>query len=484
MTVVDVTHLLRPEQGTAFDQETLLFSQFEDGAIFNYDHADYRAREEMLRRDGKALTIEQALTLPIRRARPVIRRGPASTKVTKFVEEALFAMSNSGGMSTPLSTIIGQMTSAFTHKKAFFEKVWKEQDGRLVYDKVAWRPASTCQVKRDKKTGAFQGFTQNPIRMEDTEPLFFKPEHAFVYIHGQTRNPLEGVSAMEVPFWCYQTKQKIRFLWYSYLEGQSLPKTVVSARTQQEANDGARKLLALRQGGVTGITENVKFDTLESSGKGGAQFLEALRWLDSEASGSALAGFTDLGGAAAAGTGSFALSKDQTDFFLMSREADADEMAMVTGNFLIADLVRWNFGPSEPCPIFEFTPIAEEDATQSVTLLTSLATAANKDVPEEFMDELTEKVAGYLDMDTNRVRDGLEKKRKEAKAKAEALGLGGEEVAGMSGAVDGALKMVQQMQNPPALPQQPNQAQPPRIPKISNNPDTLRPRPFRASRNA
>lgn len=484
MTVVDVTHLLREEQGTAFDQQSLLFSQFEDGAIFNYDHADYRARQEMLERDGKALTIEQALTLPIRRARPIVRRGPASVKVTKFVEEALFAMSNSGGMSTPLSTVIGQMTGAITHKKAFFEKVWKEKDGQIVYDKVAWRPPNTCQIKRDKKTGAFKGFTQNPVRLEDTDPIFFDPKYAFVYIHGQTRNPLEGVSSMEVPYWCYQTKQKLRFLWYSYLEGQSLPKTVVKARTQPEADKGARKLIGLRQGGVVGITDNIDFDVLESSGKGGAQFLEALRWLDSEASGSALAGFTDLGGAAAGGTGSFALSKDQTDFFLMSREADADEMAMSINNFLVADLVYWNFGPNEPCPIFEFGPIAEDDAMQSVTLLTSLATATTKDVPTEFMDELTEKVAAFLNLDTNRVRAGLEAKAKEAEEKAKALGLGGEQVAGMSGAVDGALKMVQQMQNPPALPQQPNQSATPRIPRPSNNPDTLRPRPYRASRNA
>jgi hypothetical protein len=291
---------------------------------------------------------------------------------------------------------------------------------------------------------------------------------------------------MTIPFWCYQTKQKIRFLWYSFLEGQSLPKTVVKADTQQEADKGARKILGLRSGGVVGLTDRITTDTIESSGKGADQFQAALRWLDSEASGSALAGFTDLGGSAANGTGSFALSKDQTDFFLMSREAVSDEMADDFNSYVVADLVRWNFGPNEPSPIFEFGPISEDDAAMAVNLLSATATTASNMLPDGFMDELTEKVAGLLNLDTNRVRDALEKAAKEREAKAQALGLndaGG--VAPVAGAVEAASKMVEQMQNPPSLPQQPNQARPPRaVAPTSDNPDTLRPRPLRASRNA
>jgi hypothetical protein len=485
MTVVDITAHLDSERGTMFDMQTLMFADYGEGEVFNYDAGDIRDYANMLDRDGKALTIEQALTLPIRRAKRTIRRGPASVKVTKFVEEAMFAAANSGGMSIPLNTVIGQMTGAITNRKAFFEKVWTEKDGRIVYDKLAWRPPTTCTVKRDKSSGSFQGFTQVPYRSDGrTDPIFFSPHYAFVYIHGQTKNPIDGVSQMTVPYWCYQTKQKIRFLWYSFLEGQSLPKTVVKAATQGEADTGARKLLALRQGGIVGLTDRITHDVLESSGKGADQFLQALRWLDSEASGSALAGFTDLGGTAAAGTGSFALSKDQTDFFLMSREATSQEMQDDWNSYVIADLVRWNFGPNEPCPIFEFGPISESDATMSVTLLQNMAASTSNYAPDEFMDELVEKVAGLLEMDTNRVREGLVKAAKERKEKAEAMGLGpeAEGVAATSGAVDAAAKMVQNMQNPPSLPPGGNQQTV--TPIRGRNPDTERPRPFRATRNA
>src|SRR6478735_5350380 len=163
VTVVDVTHLLSEERGTAFDQDTLMFSNFDDGNFFSYDFGKNREMDEMLRRDGKAQTLEQALTLPIMRARRTIRRGPASTQVTAWVEEQLFNMANSGGMTTPLHTVVAQMTGAFIYRKAFFEKVWKvTDDGKWTYDKIAWRPASTCNIKRDPKTGKFLGFFQNP----------------------------------------------------------------------------------------------------------------------------------------------------------------------------------------------------------------------------------------------------------------------------------------------------------------------------------
>ena len=489
MTVVDVTKdLLEGERGTAFDQQSFLFADFDGGLVFNYDQWLHRDMDEMLKRDGKAATLEQALTLPIMRARRSIRRGPASVKVTNWVEEQLFNMANSGGMTVPISTVVAQMTGAMIYRKAYFEKVWKTtDDGRHTYEKLAWRPPSTCRVKRDKRSGTFQGFYQNPIRYDQTDPILFDPEYAFVYIHNQKRNPLDGASKFDVPFWCYQTKQKLRFLWYSFLEGQSLPKTVVRGQSQPEADAGARKLLALRSGGVVGIKKGVEFDTIESSGKGAAQFKEALQWLDSESSGSVLAGFTDLTNAASSGTGSFALSKDTTDFFLMSREADSDEMEVDFNNYVVADLVKWNFGPNEPCPIFEFGPISEDDATQAITLLTASTQSMNNSLPVEFMDELTEKVASYLNLDTNRVREGLERAAKEAKEKAEQMGLeGAQGVAPVAGAVDAAAKMVDRMQNPPQLPQSPlgNQSARPRMNPPSSNPDTLRPRPKRASRNA
>src|SRR4051794_5656392 len=92
--VVDVTHILDKEEGTAFDKESILFTAFENGEVFNYDRGAVKGMLEMLDRDGKAATLEQVLTLPIRQAPLTILRGPASKEVTKFITQVLTAPAN------------------------------------------------------------------------------------------------------------------------------------------------------------------------------------------------------------------------------------------------------------------------------------------------------------------------------------------------------------------------------------------------------
>jgi hypothetical protein len=449
--VVDITHLLDKEEGSSFDQESRLFSTFDGGNVFDYSvgYAFVREMKDMLEVDAKAQTLESVLSLPIRSAPFSIQRGRSEANVYERIHEILTAPPESGGMSTPLNLIIAQMCNAFVYKKAFFEKVWTRREGGGVrYDKVAWRPPSTCTIQRDPKNASFQGFRQMPIRLEDTEEREFSPLRSFVYIHGSHRDPLEGVSDLTITQWCYKTKQKIRFLWYQFLEGQSLPKTVVKAPDETVATEAAKKIIGLRSGGVVGVSDQITTDVLESSGRGAAEFKAAMQWLDAEASSSVLAGFTDLGAAATSGIGSFALSKDQTDFFLMSRQAVAKEMQDYLNQYLVADLVRWNFGPQAIGPKFEFGPISQDDAQAAISLLQATAqTPLNQSyLPPEFFNELALRVAGFLELDVVTVREGLERARKEAEKAAETAGVTpeGQKVAGVAGAVDKATNAVQQ----------------------------------------
>lgn len=470
--VEDITHLLDNEQGTAFDERTLMFADYADGYVFDYGGFREREISVMLDRDGKAATLEQVLALPIRRATPTIRRGQSTKQITNFIENAMFAPANNGGMTVSIETIIAQMCQAQVYKKTFFEKVLTERDGRVVYDKLAWRPQSTCRVIRNKPSGSFAGFEQRAV-VDGTDPKKFGPQRAFVYIHGAHRNPLEGYSNFEIPYWCYQTKQKIRFLWYQFLEGQSLPKTIVRADTIDVARRAAKQILGLRSGGIAAVEgdkEALGIDPFESSGKGATQFKEALQWLDSESSGSVLAGFTDLGAAAAGGTGSFALSKDQTDFFLISRQAVAREMQDALNQFVIPDLVRYNFGPAAISPTFEFAPIAQDDANMAVNLLGTVnATPGGGNLPREFMEELIERVAGYLDMNTQKVRDGLDRAAKEAAEQAAVTSdnPAAPAVAGVAGAVSAATQAVQTRQ---VETQQAQTERPPRGQRANGNP--------------
>jgi hypothetical protein len=446
--VVDVTHILDKEEGTSFSDQDVMFQSFEGGDVFYYDQAKAADFKEMFNRYGKAETLDRVLALPLLQANRVISREGAKTKVSDFVEQNLFEPAHNGGMSTPMDTVIAQMTGAIVYKKAFFERVWTQHDEGYAYDKVAWRPSSTCAIVRDGKNGAFRGFKQRPVRLEDTDEITIPTQRAFVYIHGQHRNPMEGISDFNITYWCYQTSQKIRFLWYSFLEGQALPKTIIKGRDKTTIDKAVKKIIQLRSGGVAGLEGDLDIAAHESSGRGASQFLEALKWLDMEASNSVLAGFTDLGAAAVSGTGSFALSKDQTDFFLMSEQAKSREMQSTINSYLIPDLVAVNFGPKEKMPRFEFGPIAEDDAAQAISLLQATAPAHNENspIPDAFYDELIERVAGFLGLNTQIVREGLDASKKEAEEKAALAdpNPAAPAVAGMAAAVNTATNVVGQ----------------------------------------
>jgi hypothetical protein len=439
--------LINNEMGTAFDSQSLLFTAYNDGQVFNYDRGSILALNEMFERDGKAATLEQVLTLPVRQAPYTLRQAESRKRVVDFVSEVLLSPANNGGMTTPMNAIIAQMTAAFAYRKTFFEKVFTIRNGKVVYDKIAWRPPQTCALVRDEKTAAFNGFKQQPIRFEDTEEIYIPPNRAFVYIHNIRRDPLNGASDFDIAYWCYITKQKIRFLWYQFLEGQSLPKTIVRGRDEATANKAAAKIIGLKTGGVVGITDAVSTDVLESSGKGADQFKVALQWLDAEASGSVLAGFTDLNAAAATGTGSFALSKDQTDFFLMSQAAKAKEMADALNQWLIPDLVRYNFGSNEKSPIMEIGPLTKDDTNVAVGLLQATAVTQSPVLPREFYEELIERVAGLLELNTAKVRDGLTRAAREGAALTpQNPGVGS--VAGAVGAATAAVQRATRARKP------------------------------------
>lgn len=429
------TDLIR---GTTFQRMDAMFVNFQDGSIFTFDEAEASDMRDMLKKYGKGSQIEQALTLPLMGLDWEIKKPATGDKgQTKWFTEFLGRASNQGGMSTPMDLIVGQMTSAVTYKKAYFEKVFEvDDDGSYVYDQVAFRPASTCQVRRDPATAAFLGFQQNPVTLAQQQqsgllPIRIEPKYSFVYIHGQHRDPINGLSLLEIPYWCFKIQEKIMFLWFSFLEQQSLPRTIVEANDVGTATAIASKVAGLKNSGVLPVANNAGAQsnrnmvyTLDSSGKGAAQFLEAISWLDQTALDSQLVGFTGLASAAANGRGSNALADTMSNFSLKSRQVDVREMEYCINNWLLPDLIRYNFGPDASVPKLKFAPLVEADLQISMGLLDSMASRAAVQVfPDEFINELVLNVSRYLGLDTEKIGSNLKSAQALAVQSALAQGL-------------------------------------------------------------
>lgn len=415
-----------------------MFAAFSGGDVFEIGEWRVRDLDSMLSRDGTAKALEQVLTLPIRSAAYTFQaapgdRGELDLLLEHFADpsEAVAAGtegSNTGpvGACAPgLREIIGQMSMASIYRKAFFEKRYVLGEDNVVrMTDLAWRPPATCEVKRDEHTAKFDGFRQrawwffsDPSIAKKrfakewgknfTGYLDIPKSRAFVYIHGRHRNPLIGTSDMDVPYWVYKQKLKLMFLWWQFLENQSLPKIAAYGADPDQAGDNADAIASMRSSAVGGFVRPPSgqklFDIIEASGQGAAQFIQALNFLDNFQTLSVLAGFLNLPSAAMLGRGSYALSESQTDFFNKSRQGVVYEMQEAFTRDVIAPLIILNFGANAAIPRITSTALSAVDNAQIISVFSQLVSAPALRVPDQFADMMAEKVAAIFDLPLDRV---------------------------------------------------------------------------------
>lgn len=388
--------------------------------------------EEMLGADGRGRAVEAAVTLPIRMATPKIEPTEDDKGQAEFVEEALFSPVEDGGMRTPMSTFIGQVANALCIRRTFHEKVFtRREDGKIVYKKLAWRPPESCDVWRDPKSAEILGFRQyqyldaqgKPTLQrvqgsEEDDPYYatVPAARSFIYTHGKHRDPLRGISDLDVALWAHDMKLKVVWLWHAFLDGQATPRMAVYGQDKTEVEKRARAMASLRGGGVAGFIrkgsdENV-FDAIESAGTGATAFQEMIRWLDNVASESVMAGHLGLTGGATEGRGSLALSQDASGLYLASRQGVARELADEITAGIVAPLVRLNFGIGTSVPRFIFESVDTSKTAQIFEMFNTLSVAGSTQIPGEFILLLMDLVAQYLDLPADKVEAMIEEAEK------------------------------------------------------------------------
>lgn len=405
-----------PELGSTFSWRDEVFGGWENGKVFALPDHNFDDYKEMIETDGKAASIELLLSYPIISAPWEIQPFKGDNGEAEFIWDALTNLPHQGGPRTTIEQLVSQMTSAFTYKRAYFEKVFKvNDDDKVVYDKLAWRPPETCELMLDDRTASVLGFRQYPVTW--SQKPFLGPNgkgyvdvgnrRAFIYTHGTWRDPIFGFSSMSVPYWCYITKRKLRWLWYQFLDQTMLPKTIVKNPDELQARNDAKKVAQLRSKGVLGVSDQTIVEAYESSGHGATGYIDAIRYLESEMSNSILGGFMDLTSSASEGKGSFALAENQSKLFLRTRRMVARDMARQLTNNVIGDLVRYNFGKDAAVPRFTFGPLSEQNEQAVLDMFRGIAsTGANVD--PEFYDELQTRVAALLELDAGKVQRSLE----------------------------------------------------------------------------
>lgn len=448
--------LVGPEIGTQFDWGQRLFAYYGGGDVFDYGEWNARDMKVMFTRDGACAASELVLTLPIREADLSIEPAKGDKGECDFARGVLLTPDTDGGMQTPQHEVTGQCTSAQIFRRSFFEKVWKirDTDGKIIYDKVAYRPPATCQARYNARTGSPHGFRQQVwlfggnlmLSRKQKVPGYVEIPHirSFIYTHGKHREPLTGVSEMEVAYWCYQTKMKLLYLWYHFLENQALQRLVVYGVDQPEANQRAADVASMKGSGVVGLNyppadQHKAFDTITADGDAGKFFSEAMGFLENWQFHSILAGFMGLSGAQMGGKGSYALSQDQSSFYLKSRQAVAKEQAQSMSRDIIRPLIVINFGSRAAIPNYKFGPLQDEQIQALLTMFQTMASAPVLHIPLQVFDLICERMASILQLDVDQVHAALVSSANQRAAQLQATAPPGmpAEASGSIGALNG-----------------------------------------------
>jgi hypothetical protein len=413
--------LAGPPIASPWDQYERLFADWRGGNVFDYGYGpggadDIRAVEKMLDEDGTARQVEQVLTLPLRGADWEVTGG--TDRGRRLVQDQL-----------PFATteqLIAQCTSAVALWRAFFELRWQLDGSQVRLADYQLVPAASCEAAWTRN-GRPDGFRQrvgtvggawNPANitaMSGKYPGYVVVPRlrAFVYTHGTHRRPLKGLSDLSVSRWAYDTRQKIMFLWCRFLENQALPNVLFYGDDETRARANATAFAGLKGAGTLGVKRPSDpaakvFDVVESSGAGAAQFLEAIRWCEGQMIDSVLAGFTRLSSNAAAGAGSYALSADQSEFFLQSRQAVADEIAAQVTGQVYRLIVGLNGGAESDVPTLRIGPLSNRNTDRALGMLGTLVTATQVNAPDQFVEALILQTASYLGLDTEQMQEAIE----------------------------------------------------------------------------
>lgn len=413
--------------GEPFDYGDRMFPTFDSGKVFDSGYGLEGTPAEikkMLGRSGQARSVEQVLTQPLRSAEVTIKAGEgdsgeAALCTTQLMDNDL------------LNRVVDQATAAVAYRHAFFEKEWELDGLGLRLKDLHWRPPASCEVAWDPTTGRQEGFRQKASGLDSLmgqkSRMFANASgqvgyvdiprvRAWVYTHGSHREPVRGLSDLDVCHWIWQTQQKILFLLCQFLEGQSLPKIGVFGDSFEQAKQNAEAIADARASGVIAMEGRTDptlpvFQVMESAGQGAAQFIAAINYFDSMMTKSVLASFTDLASSVGGTSGGLlggGLSADQSKFFLDSRQAVANDLANQAAEGILKPLCIYNFGADAVVPKIAIGPLSEVDMARSLDLLGKIVTAPEVHAPEAFVGELINKTSRYLGLDEETVKDAVD----------------------------------------------------------------------------
>ena len=332
--------------------------------------------DRMYRQDGQALSVYDAITLPVRRAKWRLNGNGCSDELVQQLSEDL-SIPIKGTDDVPTRVRSRDRFSWAQHLEWAclqlvyghmpFEQVARLDDrGRVRLRKLAPRWPKTLSGFDVAEDGGLIAIEQQAplgrIDRRGASTVKIPVERLVMYTHRRQGGTWTGQSIFRPMYKHWLLKDQALMGWTNTLDrnGMGVP-VYEGGPLETDLSSGERMAVNARAGRYAGgaIPNGAKFGFEGVTGQL-PDHERNIRYHDESMARSALLHFLNLG--QAAGTGSWALGTTFADFFIMADDAFAQSIADVATQHIVEDLVDWNAGIDERAPIIEVETIGKGGA--------------------------------------------------------------------------------------------------------------------------
>lgn len=367
--VIKLQEKKRPKRGEIGAINRNLFGQLADSEYLRELTwpNNIKVYDKMRRSDAQVQALLLVLELPIRSARWYVEPYSNSSKdkqIAEFIEENLF----SGpplGMTVHWDDFLRLALSMFAFGHSIFEKVYEvDDDGYVKWRKFAERPQDTIHEFYYDEVGGPEYIEQ---WLSAKGKVKIPIDDLLVFTYRKEKGDLRGISVLRAVYKHWFIKDFLYRITNIGLERNLVgtPVLTLPEQTQDGDDEVAQGIVtSLRSGEEAGVTlpHGWVLDLFEGKRNISAEVMSYIEHHDLMIVRAGLAQFLNLGSKE---VGSFALSKDQSDLFLMSLNASANYVANTINSYAIPQLVDYNWDV-EGYPKLKHDPIGGQDHSKLI----------------------------------------------------------------------------------------------------------------------
>jgi hypothetical protein len=354
--------------------------------------------DQMRRQDAQIRSVLRAVVLPILRTDWWIEPNGARDEVVQLVAEDL-NLPIKGQEPAPTRRTRDRFSwpehlrlalLMLTYGHSFFEQEARIDDaGRVRLRRLSLRPARTISVFNVAVDGGLESIEQHG-HIETAGPVTIPVNRLVGYVYEREGGNWAGMSLLRPAYKNWLLKDRLLRINTMSIERNGLGLPIY------EAADGETDLTA----GTTLATSVRAGDSAGAATPNGARLrlagvegvvpdaLPVIRYHDEQIARAVLAHFLNLG----TQTGSWALGSTFADFFTLSLQALAQQIADVATQHVVEDLVDWNWGTDEPAPLIGFQEIGSQQ--QATAAAIKLLTDAGILLPDRSLEEAVRQTLG------------------------------------------------------------------------------------------